>query len=139
MPPGRTPDSSASPRPWFVVWGPALAYAAGIFVLSAIPDMPAPPMGVSDKTAHSTLYSGFAVTLVWGFAGGRLAGLGWRSALAAIAAASLYGVTDEFHQSFVPGRTCDVFDWMADTRGAMLVAAAALALAWIRSRRTAAR
>lgn len=33
--------------------------------------------------------------------------------------ASLYGVTDEFHQSFVPGRVPDVMDWALDTAGAL--------------------
>ncbi len=31
---------------------------------------------------------------------------------------SLYGVSDEWHQSFVPGRSADVMDWLADTSGA---------------------
>ena len=33
---------------------------------------------------------------------------------------SLYGMSDEWHQSFVPGRMSDVADWAADTVGAML-------------------
>lgn len=41
-------------------------------------------------------------------------------ALAAVALASLYAVTDEFHQSFVPGRLCDPADWLTDTLGAAL-------------------
>lgn len=40
--------------------------------------------------------------------------------LVAIACASLYGVSDEFHQLFVPGRMCDPVDWMVDTAGATL-------------------
>ena len=31
---------------------------------------------------------------------------------------SLYGIIDEIHQSFTPGRSCSVFDWFADTAGA---------------------
>lgn len=47
--------------------------------------------------------------------------LGPRDAvLAAIACASLYGVTDEIHQIFVPGRCCDPIDWLVDTAGAVL-------------------
>lgn len=34
--------------------------------------------------------------------------------------ASLYGLSDEWHQSFVPGRMSDVKDWIADTVGAVL-------------------
>jgi len=30
---------------------------------------------------------------------------------------SLYGISDEWHQSFVPGRDADPFDWLADSIG----------------------
>lgn len=43
-----------------------------------------------------------------------------RAFLVAVACASLYGVSDEFHQLFVPGRMCDPFDWIVDTAGATL-------------------
>lgn len=33
---------------------------------------------------------------------------------------SLYGLSDEWHQSYVPGRDADVMDWIADTLGATL-------------------
>lgn len=35
----------------------------------------------------------------------------------ALALGSFYGVTDELHQIFVPGRVCDVADWITDTLG----------------------
>ncbi len=38
----------------------------------------------------------------------------------AVAIASVYGVTDELHQSFVPDRACDPADWLVDTLGATL-------------------
>lgn len=31
---------------------------------------------------------------------------------------SMYGVSDEWHQSFVLGRTASAFDWLADSLGA---------------------
>lgn len=53
----------------------------------------------------------------------------WLLLAVAVVLASLYAVTDEFHQSFVPGRMCDPADWLTDTLGAMLGAAvAAIAL-----------
>jgi VanZ family protein len=39
------------------------------------------------------------------------------------AAASAYGAIDELHQYFVPGRDCNVWDWLADTLGALAGAA----------------
>ena len=43
-----------------------------------------------------------------------------RACLIAIACASLYGVSDEVHQLFVPDRMCDPVDWMVDTAGSAL-------------------
>lgn len=43
-----------------------------------------------------------------------------RACLIAIACASAYGITDEFHQLFVPGRVCDPIDWVVDTLGGSL-------------------
>lgn len=43
-----------------------------------------------------------------------------RACLIAIVCASLYGVSDEIHQLFVPERMCDPVDWMVDTTGATL-------------------
>jgi VanZ family protein len=46
------------------------------------------------------------------------------AALVAIAISSLYGVTDEYHQVFVPGRTFDVLDMAADAFGSVVGAGA---------------
>ena len=32
---------------------------------------------------------------------------------------SIYGIIDEFHQSFTPGRDATISDWIADTLGAL--------------------
>jgi len=45
----------------------------------------------------------------------------------AVLLASLYGVSDEVHQAFVPGRSADAADWLADTAGALV---AVLFLRW---------
>ena len=41
-------------------------------------------------------------------------------ALLSIAFCSLYGLSDEWHQSFVVGRESDITDWIADTSGSVL-------------------
>jgi VanZ family protein len=33
---------------------------------------------------------------------------------------SFYGASDEFHQLFTPKRSCDFWDWVSDTIGAIL-------------------
>lgn len=52
-------------------------------------------------------------------------------AFIALCLASLYGVTDEFHQIFTPDRACDVADWLVDTAAASLGALAV----WLWSKR----
>jgi len=61
---------------------------------------------------------------------------GWRAVALAVMLASLYGMTDEFHQSFVPGRVPDPADWITDTAGAMTGSLIAYgALTWRAARR----
>lgn len=111
-----------------VRWAPVVVYMAAIFALSAQPRLPALPAAVSDKHAHAAAYAGLATLSCHALAGGPMAGLGVRGAIAAWTLAAAYGATDEYHQSFVAGRTADVDDWFADALGA--AAAAAACYAW---------
>lgn len=43
--------------------------------------------------------------------------------LVALILSSLYGISDEFHQIFTPGRSCDPMDWLVDTCAAAIGAA----------------
>jgi VanZ family protein len=53
---------------------------------------------------------------------------------AAVLAGSLYGVTDEWHQSFVPGRTPAADDLVADAVGSLAGALAAVGASRLRPR-----
>lgn len=55
----------------------------------------------------------------------------------AVAIASLYGASDEIHQIFVPGRSCDIADWVVDTIAAFL--GAGLMFLILKARRKASR
>ncbi len=101
-----------------------LAYTSAVFALSHTPRPPVPELlrGLSDKLLHALEYAPLA--FLWGRvlrgSPGRRALLGW-------AAAGLFGLGDELHQAFVPGREASLLDWGADLLGA---AAGAAALAW---------
>lgn len=58
-----------------------------------------------------------------------------RACVLAVVIASLYGVTDELHQIFVPGRTCDPLDWLVDTVAALLAAVLVMAFVKLRQKR----
>ncbi|HET8723394.1 MAG TPA: VanZ family protein [Anaeromyxobacteraceae bacterium] len=104
-----------------VAFAPAALYAAVIFALSAqAHPLPFLPQGffTHDKLLHLLEYAVLGALLAPAL---RLAGMSPRGALLAAAIlGSLYGATDELHQAFVPGRTADVLDWVADTLGAGL-------------------
>ncbi len=118
---------------WLSLWLPVILVCALIFTLSSFSQLPSPPSGISDKHEHFTIYFLLGLTLVRALAGGRLAGVTLPVALIAILLVTLYGASDEFHQSFVPGRDSSVLDLAADSVGAL--AAGVLLLAWAIIRR----
>jgi VanZ family protein len=113
--------------PGVLLWTPVFVVMAAIFAVSSL-HQPPMPGGVSDKWAHTLAYFALGVTVMRAVAGGLSRRVTPRTALIAIAIAALYGVTDEVHQAFVPGRTPDVTDLAADIVGALL--AAAICWAW---------
>jgi VanZ family protein len=108
---------------------------AGIFLVSSMPDPGPLPGGVSDKSAHSLAYAGLGVLLLLALAQGRVGGVTRRRAALAVALATAYGVSDEWHQSFVPGRWPEAADVLADAVGAALGVALAVAMARLMGRR----
>lgn len=115
------------------LWAPVVAYMALIFFISAQPQPPL-PSAISDKHGHSLGYMGLAVTTARALAGGLSSGASLGAAAGAWAIASAYAATDEWHQSFVPGRSADVNDWYADAIGALIGAGGCWAWGIIRSR-----
>jgi VanZ family protein len=116
---------SDSPPAWLRIvwyWGPVAAYAAFIFYLSSqsfFPDtLPTVIQNLGDKVHHMIAYGVFG--LLW-YRAFRCSTGRWAASRAvslAVLGATLYGITDEWHQSFVPQRESDVWDVVADTAGA---------------------
>jgi VanZ family protein len=115
---------------WLRAWGPALVCAALIFYASSRSTVPVSLGGGKDKLAHFAAYSVFGLAL--GYARART---GLPFAVAALVG-FLYALSDELHQSFVPGRAAEFGDWVADALG-VLAGLAAFHL-W-RRRRSASR
>ena len=116
--------------PWLWNWGPALVQMAAIFVLSNQPRLPSLPGGLTGGTGHFIGYFILGVAFVRGFARGQWSGVTPKAAVWAWLASAAYGFSDEFHQSFVPGRNVSIADWLTDLAGA--AAGVALALWWRR-------
>jgi len=103
-------------------WSAVAAWAGVIFFMSSVPGSELPGR-IPPELGHFSEYFVLGVLLYLAL----LADLPPRRALAlAIVLASMYGVTDEFHQRFVVMRTPDVKDWAMDTAGALTGAGIAL-------------
>jgi VanZ family protein len=72
------------------------------------------------KLAHITEYAIFGLLLYHSFEPRHPEGWNTRSAFSALVVAGLFALTDEYHQSFVPGRTASLVDCGIDTAGALL-------------------
>ena len=104
---------------------PAPLIAGTLWFLSSQSTLPQPPGPLGwDKLQHLLAYGalGFAIGL-W------ISPAFWKrrpipAILLTTAIGSAYGVIDEIHQYFVPGRHSDVWDWAANTLGSLLGALA---------------
>ncbi|CAN5674842.1 VanZ family protein [soil metagenome] len=96
---------------WLRGWGPALVCAALIFFASSRPTLPVALDSGTDKLAHFGAYA------VLGFALGHARAAFGLSPAVATLIGGLYALSDEVHQSFVPGRSPDFGDWVADALG----------------------
>jgi hypothetical protein len=100
--------------------GPMMVWALMLFIESSIPGHVIPGFWVFgyDKVIHFLIYVVFAIALSRGIRNqSRFPLLAKHHYIFTIALVSLYGATDEWHQYFVPKRSCSLYDWMADTAG----------------------
>ena len=102
---------------------PVIAYMAMLFGFSSLSTLPSPPAQFSFYDVHVAAYAGLAA-LTARAAGKGLSEVSPRAVLVAIVISSLYGISDEYHQLFVPGRSFDVLDMLADAIGSVVGASA---------------
>ncbi len=110
-----------------MLWLPPVLWAAAIFTVSSFPSSRLPGR-IPSELGHlgeyfvlgALIYLALRIDLPPG-----------RALAAAVVLASVFGMTDEFHQAFVPTRTPDPADWATDTLGAFLGASVAW---WVAAR-----
>jgi len=106
------------------MWRDSLAlllYCGLIFFLSSQSSLIETPLDFpnKDKLIHACAYAIMAY-VAWLAFHHHMKSYAWL-AISSLLFASFYGMTDEFHQSFVAGRNADVWDWLADTTGASMM------------------
>lgn len=104
-------------NPWLALCS-TLVWMGVIFWASAhtSDEIPPPPFPHADKVIHAGVY-GLLGSLLFHTVGCFRKTWDYRAAWMALILGSLYGISDELHQTQVPGRTADTLDWMADTLG----------------------
>ena len=90
---------------------PALLWAALILVGTSWPNISVgPDIGGLDKVVHFGMYGGFAYLLL---RASRYRA-SWGRVTIVLACVAVFGLIDEVHQAYIPGRSASLADWFAD-------------------------
>jgi VanZ family protein len=114
---------------------PLVVWMALIFILSAQPRLIEIKNEADEKifykTAHILAYAG--LVWLWWRALAPQRQVGWSVLLPAFALTILYGISDEFHQRFVPGRHGQPADVFFDAAGAWAMLLLIRRARWLRA------
>ncbi len=118
---------------FFYYWLPVFVYAGLIFYLSSLSTVPAQIIVTTkDWVLHMIEYAILSMLLLRAFGKSENTMLKFEklkpesmtlknwAAILAILIATIYGITDEIHQYFVPGRVMSGFDIVADFLGSII-------------------
>ena len=106
-----------------------------IFYLSHQPDdsLHLPDITGLDKFLHGLAYGVLAASVLFALSPARSRRQPLRTGAGVVFFCLLYGISDEFHQSFIPGRCPSAGDLVADILGAALVVTVALTAVRLRT------
>jgi len=121
--------------PHFARFLPMLLFMGLLFLSSQMPD-DAQPQAINefhlDKYLHVAAYAILALSALYALQPWERRMPFRRLGLIIFLICGLYGISDELHQSFVPGRQMSVWDLIADLIGALL---AIYAWRWLKGKR----
>ena len=104
---------------FFIAQFPWIAWMAAITIQSSFKGMPIPDLGVtfSDKILHFLVFGFLGLLITRGMRYSKVKIFKTRPMLMAIILGCIFALSDEIHQSFVPARSAEVLDWVADFLG----------------------
>jgi VanZ family protein len=108
---------------FFYYWLPVYVYASLIFYFSSLPKIPEPIIEIIPQTLilHIIEYAILSILLFRAFTKSNNTNMRNNAVLLAIMIATLYGITDEIHQYFVPGRISSYLDIIANCIGSTVI------------------
>ena len=105
-------------RKIWLVYIPLIIYWVILFTATSLPVERLPSIGFTDKINHFIAYFILAVLLNLTLIYQRKSQLLFEKApISTIVICLFYGALDEVHQLFVPGRSAETLDWVADALG----------------------
>ena len=101
---------------------PIIVHASFIFYLSSLKSLSVPSFGINfeDKLIHLIEYFIFGWLLVRALHFGKPIPVTTKVMVFTVIIGFLYGISDEIHQYFTPGRYFDLWDWVADAIGIVI-------------------
>ena len=104
-----------------LVYLPLIFYWIILFTLTTLPTESVPSVGVSDKVEHLLAYFVLSILLYLTLLFQRKSVLLKNYAmLFTILIVFAYGIIDELHQLMIPGRSCELLDFLADMIGGII-------------------
>jgi len=102
-----------------VTWSPSIVWSAVIFYTSTLPgsSFRLPPFRFVDKLIHMCVFGLLSLLVL---RGGLRAENRIKAFYFGIIYSILYGLADEIHQFFIPGRFVDPFDFLANVVGILI-------------------
>jgi len=117
--PARTPTTRA--HVFIKVWLPLLAWMVFIFCVSSVPGRKIPTLFFyQDIAYHAAAYMVLALLFGRVLMSNGLSSGSARFILFVLIFGIVYGIIDEFHQRFVPGRQAALFDVSVDGLGSFI-------------------
>ncbi|MDL1988835.1 MAG: VanZ family protein [Deltaproteobacteria bacterium] len=120
---GRLPDGDinlSGSKKFIYHWLPVIIYCLLIFIQSSYPSPEnIPNLPYLDKLIHFAAYAILGILFFRAFRTQRFKENINLVIMLSILSSSLYGMSDEVHQYFVPYRNADIMDFLADVMGSI--------------------
>jgi len=105
---------------FFRYWFPLITYCILIFLQSSFPSIESiPKLQYTDKLLHFFAYAVLGALFLRAYTTLRIRNSLKLLIILSVLSSSLYGISDEIHQHFVPSRSFEYYDILADVLGSL--------------------
>ena len=103
------------------IYIPLAIYWSMLFLATSFPVDSIPSVGISDKIEHFAAYAVLAFLLYMTLAAQeKVKVLAEKAFFFTFIIVTFYGIVDELHQTLIPGRSCEFYDFVADFWGMLI-------------------